>query len=196
MLKKLLIPLVMAFAVPGVATVTNVAFVPEAQAWSLKNAVKKVGRGIKKGAKAVGRGTKRGAKAVGRGTKRGAKAVGRGTKRGAKAAWRGTKRGAKAVGRGTKRGAKAVGRGTKRGAKAVWRGAKCIAKGGCATIGRHAGALHQGFVGDREQIVGTDGGERAAMPADRRAHPVDDDDFPHGRSLPLCLRDRTGAAPT
>ena len=91
-MKKLLVALVMAVAVPvGMTTVTSFTFVPEAQAFSFKNAVKKVGRAVKKGGKAVGRGTKRAGKAVGRGAKKAGKYVGRGAKKTGKAVWKGAK---------------------------------------------------------------------------------------------------------
>ena len=77
MLKKLLVALVLGFAVPGgVTAVASFAFVPEAQAWSLKKAVKKVGRAAKKSGKAVGRNAKRNGKAVWRIGQRAGKAVG------------------------------------------------------------------------------------------------------------------------
>jgi len=127
------------FAVAATTTgVTNLSFVPEAQAFgfdSIKKAAKKVGHGIKKGAKATGRGVKKAAKATGRGVKKAAKRTEWWAKDTGKFYGDGIKKGAKAVGRGVKKAAKATGRGVKkvgRGAKKV---AKCILRGGCATIG-------------------------------------------------------------
>ena len=53
MLKKFVVALVMAFALPGMTTVATFTFVPEAQAFSFKKAVKKVGRSAKKAGKFV-----------------------------------------------------------------------------------------------------------------------------------------------
>ena len=64
MMKKLLVAMVMAVAVPvGMTTVTGFAFVPEAQAFSIKKGLKKVGRGAKK----VGKGAWKVAKCVAKG---------------------------------------------------------------------------------------------------------------------------------
>ncbi len=77
MLKKLTIVLGMAVAVAGTTTLSSFVFVPEAQAWSIKKAAKKVGRTAKKGGKYIGRKAKKGGKFVGRTAKKGGKRVGR-----------------------------------------------------------------------------------------------------------------------
>ena len=76
MMKKLLVALVMAVAVAvGTTAVTGFAFVPEAQAFSFKKAVKKAGRGIKKTVNDVGHGRKKLSKSVLRGGRKLKKSV-------------------------------------------------------------------------------------------------------------------------
>jgi len=85
MMKKLLVALVMAVAVPvGMTAVTGVEFVPEAQAINIKKGLKKIGRGAKK----VGRGVKTYGEAQVWAAKKAGKAIGRGARKVGRKAWR------------------------------------------------------------------------------------------------------------
>lgn len=145
MLKRLFLAMAIGLGAVAMAGAPDVTFVSEAQAFSLKKTVKKVGKGAKKVGKAVGNEAKRVGKSAARDVKRNAKAVGRGTKkvgRGAKnyvdknVSVRQFGRDWAKVGKGAWRGAK---KGAKKAGRAVGDTAKCVAKGGCGRIGRPPG---------------------------------------------------------
>ena len=131
MMKKILVALVLAVAVPvGMMTVTRFAFVPAAQAFSIKKVVKRAGRG----ARNIGRGVRRDAKKVGRGAKTYVKAQGWAAKKFGKAAGRGAKK----VGRGVKKYGEAQVWAAKKAGKAIGRGARKVGrkagKGACYVV--------------------------------------------------------------
>ena len=117
-MKKLLVVLLMAIAVAGMTTVTSLAFVPEAQAFSIKKAAKKVGRAVKKN-RNVGRVSKVVGKAAGRGAKKAGKVVKRVARVNGKAVVRGATKAGKAVKRVARGNGKAVVRVAKKAGKSV-----------------------------------------------------------------------------
>ncbi len=112
-MKKLLVALVMAVAVPvGMTAVTGVEFVPEAQALGVPKFVKKAGKGIKKGAKWVKRTARKGGKKIKGGAKKVflGDAVGKAMSRYGRKTGRIAKRGGRAFKRNYVKGAKSIGR--------------------------------------------------------------------------------------